>query len=101
MGSRRKRETAVTGAVGKAELQASVTKALEKAMADEGLVSLVRVLAGVLEGVLAGVLEAVLEGYSRGYLRGYSRRYARGTRGVLEGLVSLVPIRKQYKSQPQ
>ncbi len=34
-----------------AELQASVTKALEKAMADEGLVSLVRVLAGVLAGV--------------------------------------------------
>ena len=39
--------------MGKAELQASVTKALEKAMADEGLVSLVRVLAGVLEGLVS------------------------------------------------
>ncbi len=46
---------------------ASVTKALEKAMADEGLVSLVRILAGILAGVL--------EGYSRGYWRGSSLWY--------------------------
>jgi hypothetical protein len=63
--------------VGKAELQASVTKALEKAMADEGLVSLVRVPAGVLAGVLAG----------------YSRGYSRGTR---EARLSGTDIRKQF-----
>ncbi len=37
-----------------------MTKALEKALADEGLVSLVRVFAGGTRGVLAGVLEGLV-----------------------------------------
>ncbi len=48
--------------MGKAELQASVTKALERAMADEGLVSLVRMFAGVLEGYSRGTRGARLSG---------------------------------------